>query len=177
MQRYGVAIICLSIIAGLLGSSRPSDSRAQNDTVPLRATVADLETRVAALETEVAVIRDSELPTPSGSASEPSTPVTAAGLNITLLAAERRAGPHTLTVLVAQEDGSPVADATVTVMVRMPAMDHGVSGYPAVPAEPGRYTAAEVSLGMAGEWLVEVQVVRAGRSPAIAHFLLTLAAR
>lgn len=177
MQQYGVVVVFLIAIAGLVGSTQLPDTRAREDAPPLRTTVAGLQARVTVLETQVASIHDAELPIPAASLVAPSTPVTVAGMTVTLLAAERRAGPNTLTVLVRHEDGSPVTDATVTVMVRMPAMDHGVSGYPAVTEEPGRHVATEVSLGMPGEWLVEVQVIRAGRAPMIAHYLLTLADR
>jgi hypothetical protein len=68
-----------------------------------------------------------------------------------------------------------VGGAAVTVAVRMPAMDHGVSAYPAPEAAPGRYVAEGASMGMGGEWLVEVRAVRAGRAPAVALFRVGLA--
>ena len=177
MHRYGVVLLCLIAISGLFRWSRPPSGLAQADAAPLRTAVAGLQTRVATLETRVAALEDPEALGASAALAALGTPVAAAALEVTLLAAERRAGPNTLTVLVRDGDGSPIAGATVTVAVRMPAMDHGVSGYPAIPAEPGRYTAAEVSLGMPGDWLVEVRVVRPGRTPAIARYLLTLADR
>ena len=179
MRRCGIALVWLAAVTGLLAigqAAANAPTATGEDEGSLRTTVSELRTRVAALETRVADLDGAEVPSPVPLAA-PGTAVVSAHLTVTLVADDLRAGPHTLTLLVRREGGEPVTGATVTVMVRMPAMDHGVSGYPTVEVVPGRYEANEVSLGMAGEWLVEVVVVRPGRTPATARFRLTLAER
>ena len=177
VRRPGFALVWVAAVASLLATVQPAaNAPAGDDERSLHTAVAELRTRVAALETRVADLHGAEVPSPIPLVA-PGTAAASAGLTITLVADDLQAGPHALSVLVHREGGEPVTGATVTVMVRMPAMDHGVSGYPAVEVGPGHYEANEVSLGMVGEWLVEVTVVRPGRTPATAHFRLTLAAR
>jgi hypothetical protein len=54
-------------------------------------------------------------------------------------------------------------------------MDHGTSAYPATEVEPGRYRADEVSLGMGGDWLVTVEVIRQARAPISAAYVVPIA--
>jgi outer membrane biosynthesis protein TonB len=53
-------------------------------------------------------------------------------------------------------------------------MNHGISGYPAEELGDGRYRARNLSMGMAGEWIVTVEVIRQGRSPASASFAVAV---
>lgn len=84
--------------------------------------------------------------------------------------ADTTIGSNALTASIVGKDGAPLSDAMVYMSVRMPAMDHGVSAYPAQELEAGRYRAEDVSLGMAGEWVVSVEVIRQARAPISAAY-------
>jgi len=102
-------------------------------------------------------------------------PVTDAGtetsaLDITLVTQPDppRAGDNTFEVVVRQPSGEPVADATVTVVLFMPAMPS--MNMPAMrsqatllPLGDGRYRGG-VDVGMSGRWDVTLTVVRDGRT-------------
>ena len=93
---------------------------------------------------------------------------------LSLQAGDFRIGAETVEVRARTTDGNPVSGAMVFMTIRMPAMDHGVSAYPARDLGDGRYRAHDVSLGMAGEWVVTVQVIRQGRTPAEAAFRVSV---
>ena len=112
--------------------------------------------------------------TPVASAVNVATPVAGACLTVTLLAESTQAAPNTLTVLIADERGEPVADATVTVENRHLGMDHGTSSRPAEAAAPGRYVAEKVPMGMGGRWEVTVIVARPAQPPLAFVFIVTL---
>ena len=67
-----------------------------------------------------------------------------------------------------------MAGASVTVETRSLEMDHGVRTTAAAAAGPGRYVAAGVPMGMAGDWRVEVGVARGEEPPEVFVFVLTL---
>jgi hypothetical protein len=141
---------------------------------PPGQTVAALETRVATLETQVALLQSAPSRSPTPSNVGVGTPVTSAGVLVTLAISDPRAGPQTLRFRTRYDDGRPLRGAATTVLVQMPAMSHGVSGYLAAEVAPGRYEARDVSLGMPGNWQIDVIVVRPGRTPATARFIVTL---
>lgn len=99
------------------------------------------------------------------SMAAPGTTVTEEGVAVTLSPLDGPAGPSTLAITVRDRRDRPVVDAMVYVVIRMPSMDHGESAYPAREATPGHYRATAVSLGMAGDWVVAVTVIRQGRPP------------
>jgi len=79
-----------------------------------------------------------------------------------------RAGDNTFEVVVRQPGGEPVSDATVTVVLFMPAMPS--MNMPAMrsqatllPAGEGRYRGG-VDVGMSGRWDVTITVARDGRT-------------
>jgi hypothetical protein len=79
-----------------------------------------------------------------------------------------RAGDNTFEVTVRQPTGEPVADATVQVVLFMPAMPS--MNMPAMrsqatllPAGEGRYRGT-VDVGMSGRWDVTITVVRDGQT-------------
>ncbi len=102
------------------------------------------------------------------------TPVARAGLVVALRPARERAGPNELAVLVRDAACAPVAGARVTVETRSLEMDHGVRATEAVAEGPGRYVAADVPMGMAGAWRVEVTVARPGAAPVSFVFVVAL---
>ena len=102
--------------------------------------------------------------------AQPGDAVDSNGLVITLEKSNLSAGPGTLTFSVSAKDGAPVTGAMTYVTIRMPAMDHGVSAYPAAEIADGQYQANDVSLGMVGDWEITVQVIRQGRAPAVASY-------
>jgi hypothetical protein len=113
----------------------------------------------------------------SEAVARPGDDVTSNGLVLSLTAGDFRIGAETVEVNARTTDGNPVSGAVVVVTIRMPAMDHGVSAYPAREIADGRYRAHDVSLGMAGDWEITVQVIRQGRTPAEAAFLVPVGGR
>jgi len=108
--------------------------------------------------------------------AEPGTRVERGGTAIVLQQLDAaRMGAHAVTVRVEAGDGTPLAGALVFVTIRMPAMDHGTSAYPAIEVEPGRYRAEDVSLGMGGAWVVAVEVIRQARAPISVAYLVQVA--
>lgn len=103
-------------------------------------------------------------------AVEPGTGVESHGIIFEFLPSIREAGATSLVVTLAHRNGEPVSGALVFATIRMPAMDHGLSAYPARETTAGRYHMDNVSLGMAGEWLVNLEVIRQARAPAVATF-------
>lgn len=102
------------------------------------------------------------------------TPVAGSCLTVTLLAATTKAAPNTLTVLIDDERGEPIADATVTIENRHLDMDHGTSTRQAEAVAPGRYVAEQVPMGMGGRWEVTVIVARPEQPPLAVAFLVRL---
>jgi len=102
------------------------------------------------------------------------TPVAVDGLQLTLTAAQDKAGPVDLTVAVVDAAGQPVVDATVLILTQHLEMNHGVSVDVAFHTGDGVYRANKVSMGMGGHWQVEVQVTRAGQPVAAAAFEVAL---
>lgn len=109
--------------------------------------------------------------------AEPGTSVEVDGITILLEQLDdATVGAKAVTIHVEAKDGEPLTNALVFVAIRMPSMDHGVSAYPARELEDGRYRADDVSLGMVGEWLVSVGVIRQARAPITATYQLDVAA-
>jgi hypothetical protein len=104
----------------------------------------------------------------------PGTPVAVDGLQLTLTAAQDKAGPVDLTIAVVDAAGEPVVDATVLILTQHLEMNHGISIDVAFHTGDGVYRANKVSMGMGGTWQVEVQVTRPGQPPAAAVFEVTL---
>lgn len=111
----------------------------------------------------------------TSAAAVPGTSIESNNLTITLEQTDVRVGPNALAIRVTKADGIEVTGAVVIVEIRMPSMDHGVSAYPALEQADGTYHAHDVSLGMAGEWEVTVQVIRQARAPAEAAYRLEVA--
>ena len=110
-------------------------------------------------------------------AAEPGTEVESHGIVFEFLPSSYETGARSLTVVLTNRDGEPVTGAIVFATIRMPAMDHGRSAYPARETEAGRYRMDDVSLGMTGEWLVTFEVIRQARAPAVATFRVVVDAR
>jgi hypothetical protein len=102
------------------------------------------------------------------------TPVAVDGLELTLTAAQDKAGPVDLSIAVVDAAGEPVVDAAVLILTQHLEMNHGVSIDVAFHTGDGVYRANKVSMGMGGTWQVEVQVTRPGQPPAAAVFEVTL---
>lgn len=121
------------------------------------------------------------LASPCAAATETSAqagdPVESNGLIIVLERADLQIGADMLAVEVSTNDGKSVTGAMTYLTIRMPAMDHGVSAYPAQEIGDGRYQAHDISLGMAGEWVVTVRVIRQGRMPTEATYYVTVGER
>jgi hypothetical protein len=100
--------------------------------------------------------------------------VARSGLIVRLLPDRDQAGPIELTVQVLDAACAPVDGAAVTVETRSLEMDHGVRTTEAVAAEPGRYVAGPIPMGMAGGWRVEVAVARPGEAPVTFAFVVVL---
>ena len=107
--------------------------------------------------------------------AEIGTAVDVDGIEIQLEGADVALGTNTLTAVVGGKNGGPLTGALVYLTIRMPTMDHGTSAYPATEVEPGRYRAEDVSLGMGGDWLVTVEVIRQARTPISASYVVTVA--
>jgi hypothetical protein len=104
----------------------------------------------------------------------PGTPTSAGDLTVTLGADDFTAGPRVLILDVVDVEQRPVRGASVMVRTRSLEMDHGVSVYEAVETRPGHYQAERTSLGMGGDWFVEVTIERSGHAPVVLAFVLTL---
>lgn len=102
------------------------------------------------------------------------TPVAVDGLQLTLMAAQDKAGPIDLTVTVLDASGQPVVDATVLILNQHLEMNHGVSVNVAFHTGDGVYQANDVPMGMGGTWQVEIQVTRPGQPVAAAVFEIAL---
>ena len=102
------------------------------------------------------------------------TPVTEAGLTVTLEPSEVTFGFNTFSVRVVDGTGAPVEGATVTVEGRMPGMEMDEPPVVAAASEPGRYLASDVRLDMFGEWEIIVLVERPGQEPATFPFVVAI---
>lgn len=111
-------------------------------------------------------------------ASPPSTEkaIISDGLLITIETLMYSIGAETVILVVQNKHGEKVSGALVFITIRMPAMDHGDSAYPAWETSGGRFQAREVSFGMSGEWIITVEVIRQARSPVVARFAATVSA-
>jgi hypothetical protein len=145
----------------------------------LLATPSTMSVRswLQAVATPCAAMEDAT-PAPTGEpncSGVPGTPVARDGLTVTLISAKSVAGPNALSIIVVDEAGEPVTDATVTVNTRSLVMDHGVSTAVAVAGdEPGRYEVERVAMGMGGDWEAEVIVERPGEEPVSFLFVITM---
>ncbi len=173
-RRFGVTIAVLVVIALTAWVTSPSDQRetlgatGTPEAAPAcarltggegpAATPAALGTPVAAVCTETGL----------------GTPVTVDGLQLTLAAAQDKAGPVDLTIVVADAAGEPVVDATVLILTQHLEMNHGVSIDVAFHTGDGVYQANNVSMGMGGTWQVEIQVTRPGQPAVAAVFEIAL---
>lgn len=102
------------------------------------------------------------------------TPLTVDGLNLTVTAAQDQAGPVDLTITVKNARGEPVVDAKVSLLSQHLEMNHGVSVDEAFHTGDGIYQANDVSLGMGGDWQVEIQVERPNQPIVAAVFTIKL---
>lgn len=119
--------------------------------------------------TELRVYRQEQCPDSEQSVEDAAMPGTEILDNNVLIRLEQldaRLGKNVITVRSSQADGTPLTGALVFLTVSMPSMDHGVSAYPAHEVSAGRFRARDVSLGMAGEWIVTSHVIRQARAPA-----------
>jgi len=103
------------------------------------------------------------------------TRVEAGGIAVVLQPIDETAkADKSLTIRVETKDGEPLTNALVFVTVQMPSMDHGISAYPAREVGDGHYRAEDLSLGMPGEWVVMVGVIRQARVPISAPYRLEI---
>lgn len=102
------------------------------------------------------------------------TPLTVGGLSITVTAAQDKAGPVDLTITLTNARGEPVVDATVSVLSQHLEMNHGVSVNEAFHTGDGVYQVNDVSMGMGGDWQVEIQVERADQPIVAGVFTIAL---
>ncbi len=81
---------------------------------------------------------------------------------------------HAWTVTIADGEGRPVRDATVTVLGGMPEHDHGFPTTPQVkPLGDGRYLVEGIKFHMPGDWVVILRI-QAGASSDSVRFELHL---
>ncbi len=102
------------------------------------------------------------------------TPLAAPDYSITLTAGQSDAGPVDLTVTIAGADGKPVDGADIIILSQHLEMNHGISFDEAKSTGPGVYVAPKVSMGMGGDWQVEVQVSLPGQPVVAAVFEVKL---
>lgn len=102
------------------------------------------------------------------------TPLTVDGLNLTVTAAQDKAGPVDLTISIKNARGEPVVDATVTLLSQHLEMNHGISIDEAFHTGDGVYQVNDVSMGMGGDWQVEIQVERPDQPIVAAVFTIVL---
>jgi hypothetical protein len=169
--RLGVTVIALFLVtlaAWLAFSS------AQRMTLGADGTPTATPACARLTEDEVSVATPAALGTPMAAVdcteTGLGTPVAVDGLELTLTAAQDKAGPVDLTIAVVDTAGEPVVDATVLILTQHLEMNHGVSIDFAFHPGDGVYQANKVSMGMGGTWQVEVQVTRPGQPPAAAVF-------
>jgi copper transport protein len=102
------------------------------------------------------------------------TPVALGELVVALQIDPARAGPTDAFAVVTDAEGAPVEGARVVVLAEMAGMAMGRSETPAVETAPGRYLAADVPLGMQGDWQIAVRVSPRGGPTATARFGATV---
>jgi hypothetical protein len=174
LTRLGLALVALVVIALAAWLAVPSAQRVTlgADGTPevtpacARFTEEDVAATPAAMGTPMAAVVCTE--TGLG------TPVAVDGVQLTLMAAQAKAGPVDLTIAVVDDAGEPVVDATVLILTQHLEMNHGVSIDVAFHTGDGIYQANKVSMGMGGTWQVEIQVTRPGQPTAAAVFEVAL---
>ena len=81
--------------------------------------------------------------------------------DLTLDSEAPQVGEHEAELML-DRDGELVDGATVLITPFMPAHGHGSTAVEATESEPGRYSAAKISLFMPGLWELRVRVTDAG---------------
>jgi len=128
-------------------------------------------------------VADSTTPDPFGSPTAAAfictdtglaTPLTVNGLSLTVTAAQDQAGPVDLLITVKNARGEPIVDGKVSILSQHLGMNHGISVDEAFHTGDGVYQANDVSMGMSGEWQVEIQVERPNQPVGAAVFTITL---
>jgi hypothetical protein len=157
------------LVVALLGLALASSARAQENAVPLCPRMTD-ETAMAATPIPAGTPTAISLCTPAGLG----TPVAVGEETITVTASSEDAGPVGLTITLADAEGEPIDDASVTILSQHLEMNHGVSVRPAVMTARGVYKAEEVPMGMGGSWQVEIQIARPGTPVIAAVFTIDL---
>lgn len=75
---------------------------------------------------------------------------------------------HSWTVTIADGEGRPVRDATVTVLGGMPEHDHGFPTTPQVkPLGDGRYLVEGIKFHMPGDWVVILRIQAGANSDSV----------
>jgi hypothetical protein len=173
LTRFGVTLAALVFIAFAAWLAFPSAQR-----VTLGADGTPEATPACARLTEEPEATPAALGTPMAAVvcteTGLRTPVAVDGVQLTLTAAQDKAGPVDLTIAVVDDAGEPVVDATVLILTQHLEMNHGVSIDVAFHTGDGIYQANKVSMGMGGTWQVELQVTRPGQPTAAAVFEVSL---
>ena len=99
------------------------------------------------------------------------TPLAADGLMVTLTLSSNEAAPQNVVIDVRDANGTPVDDATVTIINRHLEMDHGDFVHTLDHVGQGRYEAKGVGMGMGGRWQTEVVIERPGQPTVTVYFL------
>jgi hypothetical protein len=175
IRRRGVAAAGLVAVAAgflILGSARipvAADEPVLARTIPADASPA-IASPAAMAE------HDHHRATSATPMSEPrpgiGTPVSEAGLVVTLNAEVRQPGPTDLMISVIDQSGAPVTEARVVAFSEMAGMGQDAEGIVAVEEEPGRYRARAVPLGMAGPWQLTVRISPKGQPTRIVRFVV-----
>jgi copper transport protein len=105
------------------------------------------------------------------------TPVTEGELTATLepASAGLAIGANNLVVGLTDATGAPASGLSVKLSLRSTEMEMGTTTVSTTEVEPGRYVAADVPLGMTGDWQVVVTVEGTGADPANFAFTIPVA--
>ena len=185
---HGVAAIRRGAVAGaglvavaagflILGSARipvAADEPVLARTIPADASPAIASPAIAS--PAAMAEHDHQLATSATPMSEPrpgiGTPVSEAGLVVTLNAEARQPGPTDLMISVIDQTGAPITEARVVAISAMAGMGQDSEGIVAVEEEPGRYRAKAVPLGMSGAWQLTVRISPKGQPTRIVRFVV-----
>jgi len=165
----GAGLVAVAVGFLILGSARipvGATEAARAEATPVRASPPAISPDVAAHDHARATPVMGELRPGIG------TPVSEAGLAVTLNAEARQPGPTDLMISVIDQTGEPVTEARVVAFSEMAGMGQDAEGIVAVEEAPGRYRARGVPLVMSGAWQLTVRISPKGQPTKIVRFVV-----